>query len=150
VQGVANSSSGGTGVLGTSTGGSGVHGKSASATGLTAGVYGEGTAESGGYGVLGTSAGGVAVGAISLSGVALDVLGRAQFGGSGTATIAAGQKEVSVDNPFITAQSLVLATMQQVEGNVAVLAAVPADGSVTVHLTAAPAAAVQVGWFAIG
>jgi hypothetical protein len=149
VLGVANSSSGGSGVKGTSKAGSGVYGETA-AGGLQAGVYGSNTG--GGIGVLGTSSGSTGTGimAISETGIALNVLGTAQFAASGIVTVPAGISDITVENGLVSPTSLILATLQQVDGAVHVKAAVPASGSLTIYLSAAAAAAAPVAWFAIG
>jgi hypothetical protein len=50
----------------------------------------------------------------------------------------------------VTTSSMVLATLQGAAGDVAVANAVPASGSFTINLTAAPTTAVKVAWFVIG
>lgn len=178
LSGTDSSSGSGYGVEGISTNGVGVSGSSANGYGVTGftsatdkagvsgspigpggtGVLGEtnnGTAVKGqdggsGTGVLGTSDSGPGVAAQSTTGVALQVTGKVTFSGSGLATVAAKKKSVTVTLAGVTTSSMILATLQQAAGAVAVASAVPGSGSFTVNLTAAPAAKVKVAYFVIG
>ena len=85
----------------------------------------------------------------SSSGTALSVQGVVSFSRSGVATVPAGKLTLQVDVDGLTTSSLVLATLQQLEKGVRLAAAVPAPGSFTVHLTAAPTTPLNVAWFVI-
>ena len=85
----------------------------------------------------------------NISGAALSVQGMVSFSRSGVATVPAGKVMYNVVVDGLTASSLVLATVQQLEKGVHLAAAVPASGSFTVHLTAAPTTPLDVAWFVI-
>jgi hypothetical protein len=127
----------------------GVHGKSLTVVGD--GVFGESTGQ--GVGVRGTSITGVGVHASvdDEAGIALQVQGRATFSRSGRAVIPAHTTTVTVPGVTLTAQSLVLATVQQVAGGAAVRAAVPdvTGGSIQILLQKAVSVATVVGWFVV-
>jgi hypothetical protein len=78
------------------------------------------------------------------------VTGKVTFSSSGTATVAAGQTSVTVPGPDFTPSSLVLATLQQVQGTTAVAAAVPNLGAFTITLTSKAKTPLPVAWFVIG
>jgi hypothetical protein len=148
VHGHDQSSGGGYGMSGYSDNGTGVFGLCS--TSGQSGVFGKDTSSGGGHGVYGSSADGVGVLAESSSGTALSVQGTVSFSRSGMATVPAGKATLQVDIDGLTTSSLVLATVQQLEKGVHLAAAVPAPGSFTVHLTAAPTTALNVAWFVIG
>ena len=169
--GGSTNSSGRAGVLGTNTNsghGYGVYGQGAT------GVGGDGTTQAGAIGVSGTTssgvgvfgiagaAGGTAVRALSqVAGtVALDVQGPARFTNAGVATIAGTVAtplaSVKISNVTVTAQSFVLATLQQHSGNLSVVAAVPKpnathpeNSSIIIYLSKAVTKSVSVGWFIV-
>jgi hypothetical protein len=135
----------GSGVEGLSSGANGVYGQSNSR--LAGGVYGENLTGAG-YGVAGRVAGGTGVAVLADdadgSGVALRTNGKLQFlNRSGVATVAPGHTSKTVRMLGVTANSMVVATVQQT-GGFAVQAAVPAAGSVTVYLNKAPARSTTV------
>jgi hypothetical protein len=80
---------------------------------------------------------------------ALEVHGRAAFGASGVATVAAGKSSVVVATGLVTPESYALATLQQSRKGVYVAAAVPnpAAHKVTVYLNRNVSAATKVAWF---
>ncbi|MEO7117862.1 MAG: hypothetical protein ABIZ34_02695 [Candidatus Limnocylindrales bacterium] len=127
--GVAGESAAGTGVLGIS------HGSGA------AGVSGDATA-SNGIGILARASG---------SGTALSVIGTAKFSRSGTLTIPAGAKSVTVSGVALGSASLILATLQAYRAGVAVAAVVPhvASGSFTIYLTKVVTSRTKVAWFVV-
>jgi hypothetical protein len=124
VFGVDTSSGGGAGVFGTSTNGTGVQG-STSGTGQS-GVVGLDASSGGGTGVRGTSTHGTGVQAASSAGTALAVTGKVTFSRSGTATVAAGKTSVTVTLAGVTKSSMILATIQQTAGRIAVSSDDPA------------------------
>jgi hypothetical protein len=97
-----------------------------------------------GVGVLAENSGG---------GNALQVNGPALFSRSGHVVIPSGEDSAVVAAPALTAQSLVLALMQNKTGKVQVASAVPdaAAGTFTVHLSKAPVAPdnATVAWFVV-
>ncbi len=151
--GIYASSATGTGVFGDTEaeGQNGVYGHAINSTG--SGVYGQndGTGYGvagrtmntiGGTGVLGDaprSPNGVGVEAVSATGTALKVKGKAQFSRSGVATVpgtsTAPRIAVRVTLP-ITAKSMMTATLQKYVAGVFVVAAVPyvAGGYFTIYL----------------
>ena len=173
---MAGNSTNGIGVYGTTSGNApqaGVYGDDGSPDGaygvygfshVGVAVYGEGT--SGAYGVygnstisigvLGNSESGTGVSATSSEGYALQVSGTAQFKGtvqfssSGVATVAGGDKTVTVTLAGITTSSIVLATIQKPQAGTAIEAAKPTTGSFTITLTKTAIADIPVGWFVIG
>jgi hypothetical protein len=64
--------------------------------------------------------------------------------------VAASKKSVSLTSAGVTSSSMILATPQTAAGAIAVANAVPASGSFTINLTAAPTSSVKVAWFVIG
>jgi hypothetical protein len=180
--GVNGQSTGGTAVAGKSFAGPGVTGFSANNFGVIgssdilsgvkgtttnqgqAGVLGldqcvapqEGVGVSGlstiGTGVLGNSPNGIGVAAESSSGTALLVDGVAKFSRSGVATVASGQRAVTVGLAGVTPNSLVLATLQNNQSSVLgpqvwILAATPGAGSFTIVLSGpARPVALRVAW----
>jgi hypothetical protein len=126
----------------------GVHGRTLTVVGT--GVYGESTDV--GVGVKGTSATGVGVHASAGSaGIALQVQGRATFSRSGRAVVRERSTEVTVPGVDLTADSLVLATVQQAAGGAAVRAAVPDAGSASIRILLHKAVSMDtvVGWFVV-
>ena len=111
------------------------------------GIYGRST---NGIGAYGHSKTGTGVYAGSTSGHALKVVGKVAFSTSGLLTVAAGTTSVTVTLAGVTTTSIDLATLQGDAGAIAVANAIPATGSFTINLTAAPSSAVQVAWFVIG
>jgi hypothetical protein len=175
--GVSGSSTNGAGVSGTTSGNnqagvSGIDGSPDGAFGVHGfsrvgvAVFGKGT--SGAYGVqgestisigvYGSSPTGTGVYASSPDGYALQVAGTAQFTGtvlfsrSGEATVAAGKSSVVVSGVALSTSSIVLATLQGYLAGLGV-AGVAKDASaskMTIHLTKATTAALNVAWFVIG
>ena len=134
--GIFGSNSGsGSGVEGFSANGNGIRGNSNTST--ASGVYGENL--SGGYGVAGRSNNaGVAVLADNTGGVALRTTGKLEFQNrSGVTTVASGSKSKVVSLSGVTANSMVIATVQRT-GGFFVQAAVPAAGSFSIYLNKAP------------
>jgi hypothetical protein len=124
------------------------------------GIGVEGVASSLGTGVNGTAnlAGGVGVVAANTAGgTAFQANGTARFSGatvfsrSGVLTVRAGSSEVTMKGIALTAASLVLATLQQHQAGVHVLAAVPyvTGSSFTVFLSTAVPANTKVAWFVV-
>jgi hypothetical protein len=134
VDGEDTSSGGGTGVSGNSTNGTGVFGTSTNGTGMQgstsgtgqSGVVGLDASSGGGTGVRGTSTHGTGVQAASSAGTALAVTGKVTFSRSGTATVAAGKTSVTVTLAGVTKSSMILATIQQTAGRIAVSSDDPA------------------------
>ena len=118
-----------------------------STAGIGAGVLGKATA--GGAGVIGSSVSGTGVRAITVSGLALDVEGKAHFRRSGIATVQKGHTEVTVNLAGVTAHSLVLATLRNHVGSVVLSAAIPSAGSFKIHLSGAPSSSVKVSWLVL-
>jgi hypothetical protein len=118
------------------------------------GVYGEGDTGTYGngvtYGVYGESNSGTGVYAKSTSGDALEVVGKVSFSRSGLAAVAANKTSVGVTLAGVTTSSMILATLQNDVGAIAVASAVPHSGSFRINLTAAPSSSVKVPWFVIG
>jgi hypothetical protein len=109
------------------------------------GVYAQGTSE----GVHGFSGSGIGVAALSNSGTALSVSGKAKFSRSGITTIAAGASSKTISLGGVTTSSMVLATAQQARA-VHVKAAVPGTGSFTIRLTGnAPTGGLKVAYFVL-
>ena len=115
------------------------------------GVYAQGTNE----GVHGFSGSGIGVAALSNSGTALSVSGKAQFSRSGRATItgtaATPKTSIQVNNVALTSKSLVLVTPQKSVAGVWVLAAVPnvASSRFTIFLNKAVTTSYPVAWMVI-
>ena len=169
-----DNSGGGPGVLGDATGagGAGLYGLATVSSGT--GVYGEGNengvhaqggtfgvfAEGSDYGVYASapnhgvygqakSSTGVGVEAVSSSGTALKVTGKAKFSRSGITTIAAGTSSKTISLAGVTTASMVLATAQQ-NATVYVKAVVPAGGSFSIRLTGnAPTGGLKVAYFVL-
>jgi hypothetical protein len=83
----------------------------------------------------------------------LFVTGRAIFPtAQGLLTIAKGSRSVSADKPALTADTLVLATLQQNRAGIYIQAAVadPATGQITIYLNKAVPAATKVAYFVLG
>lgn len=159
VRGVTQSAStSGNGVWGLNAGaGNGVFGQASNSD--ASGVYGQNGGSgygvagraSQGVGVLGDSSNGVGVWANSNSALALRVTGTASFSRSGLAIVKAGTTDAVVPGVDLNGFSLVLATLQDVNGNVALKAAVPipAYKAILLRLTAAPTVNVRVAWFVL-
>jgi hypothetical protein len=87
--------------------------------------------------------------------VALKARGVVEFSRSGIATVAgtvaAPKASVVVTGVTLSANSFVLATLQQVSGSVAIKAAVPniTGSSFTIYLTQAVKTSIKIGWFII-
>jgi hypothetical protein len=147
--GVQGTSDFGTGVLGLTEGDgqSAVLGQDQSPGG---GIGVQGFSNSGGTGVQGTCHFGTGVQATSTAGTALAVAGKVTFSSSGKVTVPANQNSMTVHQPGVSPTSLVLATLQQVQGSAAVAAAVPGTNSFTITLTSAANGPLQVAWFVIG
>ena len=151
VHGVTDNPSG-AGVVGENANGTAVAGISGTSDGV-GGTSGSGT------GVHGVSSTGIAVLAECPSGTgvqatgatALSVQGPAVFSRSGTLAIAAGRTSAIQAGVALTADSLVLATVQNDVPGVVVSSAVPnvTAGSFTVHLARAVGHIVTVGWFVV-
>ena len=134
----------GNGVLGENFSGGGAGVAGASGTGVA--VLGD---SPNGTGVSGESANGTGVSATGQT--ALRVAGPAVFDRSGRLTISAGKASATQTGIFLTAASLVLATVQQNLSGVYVRAAVPnvAGDSFTVYLSKAPSVSAKVAWFVV-
>lgn len=148
--GVLGTSQNGVGVNGTSNAGHGVYGQT-SGDGFSA-VYADDQSTGGGYGVSAYSDTGVALlaNAGTTSATALQVAGRSVFSTAGVATVASGKKSVTVPVDTAAASSAVIATLQQLQGDLHVLAATAHAGSITITLSAAASAARKVAYFVIG
>jgi hypothetical protein len=138
---------GDTGVKGYGEDGNGVFGQTSVNT--TSGVYGQNDGT--GYGVAGRADDGTGVLADSANGTALQVSGKAVFSRSGKATVKAGNSQVVVKNVALTPDSLVLATLQQVEAGIYVAGVVlsVANSKFTISLSQAPTGALKVAWFIV-
>jgi hypothetical protein len=118
------------------------------------GVEGNGV-DQGSIGVFGMSTGergiGVYATANAAGSAALQVNGRSVFSNSGQIVVPAGATSGSVSGLTLSAAASALATLQQDLPGVSVRAAVPdpAAGTVTVHLSAAPAVDATVGWMVV-
>jgi len=121
--------------------GIGVEGDASADGGI--GVFGAATGSRGGIGVYAT--------APSPGSAALQVNGRAVFSSSGRLMVPAGATSATQAGLSLSQASLVLALLQEDLPGVAVRAAVPdpAAGTVTVHLTQAPAADTAVAWMVV-
>jgi hypothetical protein len=164
VNGVTSATDG-AGVQGTTYGeGNGVAGIDSSGSDLSCGVSGTSTI---GYGVSGSCPNGVAIYGESTNGYAVQASapsgtagllvqgtsifqGMTQFSNCGVATVAKSDKSVTVTLAGVTVDSIVLATLQELQAGIAVAAAVPGTGSFTITLTSDVPAAANVGWFVIG
>ncbi len=142
------SGDGGTGVYGHNIGTTGI-GVWGQTDGVGSAVYGQ--ARTNGVGINGDSDTGIGVRAKSASGKALEVLGKATFSRSGTATVAAGKSSAVVSGVDLSAKSLVLVTPQKNIAGVYVQAAVPnvTAKTVTVYLNKAVATSYPVAWMII-
>jgi hypothetical protein len=114
------------------------------------GVYAQGTSE----GVHGFSGSGTGVAALSNSGTALSVSGKAKFSRSGESAIAAGRASKGVPMSGLTAATLVTATIQgdRIRGvYVAAVQVKPKLNRFTIHLTKSVPAGKRatVGWFVV-
>ncbi len=136
-----------TGVEGHGNNGNGVFGQTS--VNATSGVYGQNDGT--GYGVAGRSDNGTGVLADSSNGTALQVTGKAVFSRSGKATVKAGNTTKVVQNVALTSASLVLATLQQLEAGVYVVAVVQsvANSKFTIVLNQAPTGNLKVAWFVV-
>jgi hypothetical protein len=106
-----------------------------------------------GKGVFALTYDGVAVNAATAvdAGTALQVDGRAAFKWSGRLTIPAGSKAATQLDVPLTANSMILATLQQRRGGVSIEAAVPdpAGRRFTIHLNKRVSEDTTVGWFVL-
>jgi len=161
--GVTGNSPSGFGVFGQSTSGTGVFGQSTNATGVIGGsnsgtgVRGISTSGFGvigistsGTGVYGISTSGTGVAASSTSGRALDVAGKAHFNRSGTATVTAGHKSVTVTVPGgLTGTPLCFANLRSYRSGIGVAAVrsnYPSAGKIRIYLTRVVSSATSVAW----
>lgn len=147
--GILGISQHGTGITGlTSTvGQSGVAGIDQATTSGAHGVFGQSPH---GDGVYATSPHGTALRGQSAHGLALHVQGKAKFSNSGVATVAGGNTSVTVNVPGVTASDIVLATIQQPQGTMAVAGAHASAGSLTITLTGSAESSVRIGWMVLG
>jgi len=119
------------------------------------GKYGVYAVSDHGLGVYGQTYDGVAVAARTAvpQGTALEVEGTARFSRSGVAVVPGGRKEVRVTGVLLTAESVVMATMQQYRAGsgVSLQAAIPepAANAFRLRLTAAAPDDTRVGWFIV-
>jgi len=111
------------------------------------GILGQATGH--GKGVIGKSLDGIGVLANSTTGIALDVVGKVRFSRSGTTTVPAGHAHATVTLAGVSPSSLVLATLQNLVGDVVIAAVVPAVDEFKISLTNAPTTAAKVAWFVI-
>jgi len=136
------------GVWGNNTGGGyGVSGSTNGAAVVVAGVWGSNGGA--GAGVRGSSATGAGVRAESVSGHALEVVGKAHFSRSGKVTIAAGKKSIKVTLAGVTSSSMVFANLAKNVSGRSVAAVVPASGSFTIYGNANLVASAAVAWFVL-
>jgi hypothetical protein len=145
------------GVQGDSTGGgNGVYGHANNNS--ASGVYGQndgagyGVAGRGGVGVFGDSGTGIGVQAHSFSGTALEVDGTSVFSRSGLVGISAGSKSATVTGVPLSAQSLVLATVQNNAGVWVKFAAPNIAGSqftITLNKAVPVGKTALVAWFIV-
>ena len=152
------------GVLGLATTTDGVHGETEGD--LASGVSGQDNSLGGGYGVYGASAWhrcrghhwvsgrfGVEATNTSSTGAALSVSGIAKFSRSGLALIVAGKSSATVTGVSVSAESLVLATLQNSLPGVYVEAVVPnvSGSSFKIVLSEAVPAGMKahIGWFIV-
>jgi hypothetical protein len=114
------------------------------------GVVGQTSTGNGVRGVV-TDAAGVAVLAENPFGTALKAAGRTVFSRSGVLSVPAGSSHVTKSGIALTAESLILATLQQNRPGVYVQAAVPdiSRNSFTIHLTKAVTGRTRVAWFVV-
>jgi len=160
---LGNSASGGKGVYGIANTGTGVYGVSSSSIGVQgvsksgyavrgngetgAGVYGNATS---GAGVIGDATTGTGVAASSSSGTALAVAGKAHFSRSGTATVTAGHKSVTVTVPGgLTGTPLCFANLRSYRSGIGVAAVrsnYPSAGKIRIYLTRVVSSATSVAW----
>jgi hypothetical protein len=162
---------GGTGGFFTSSGDDGVFGQGATrgvhgfvSTSGGTGVFGHasdgvGVAGTGGStGVSGVAAAGAAIGvraANAHGGDALSVEGSCRFSRAGVAKVTGTSAHprqsvvVTVPGAALNAHSLILATVQQTAGGAAVLSAVPAGATFTIHLDREVKTTVKVAWFIV-
>jgi hypothetical protein len=116
---------------------------------LGTGVHGKSPA---GWGVKGETATGVAVLATETSGdgTALQVEGKAVFSRSGSVTVPVNSQVGSVTGVALTADSLVMALVQQASANYVISVAKDVGaGSFKVYLKSKAAVAITVGWFLV-
>ena len=134
--------------------GSGVYGQN---DGIGYGVAGRITTSSGAgvWGDAPNASGGVGVAASSAHGTALQVTGKAAFNRSriatilGTTTTPKNSVVVTVPGGPLTANSIVLATIQGNIAGVSVQGVVKGTTSFTIFLTKTVTTSVRVGWFII-
>jgi hypothetical protein len=118
------------------------------------GVFGYSAIDSESVGVRGESPAGTGVKAVSSSGNALRVAGKARFNRSGRSSVKKGQRSVDVTVPGgISSNTVVHATIQRYRSGVAVAGVrlnYPAPGKVRIYLTkvASSTSSTAVGWIA--
>jgi hypothetical protein len=109
-----------------------------------------------GIGVSGTAKTGIGVKAVSPSGIALDVVGKARFSRSGRATVASGRSYVDVDlraNGGLAGSPLLFATLQSYRTGVFVAATrknYPSTGKFRIYLNKTVTASTYVAWLVVG
>lgn len=118
-------------------------------SGLSSSGVGVGGISSSGPGVSGFSSAGIGVLAASPHGNALAVHGRAHFSRSGSAQVPKGAKTQTVTVSGMSADSLVLVTLQSAHSGVSVLGAVPEDGTFAVHLNKKAPRETRFAWFVL-
>jgi len=98
-----------------------------------------------GYGVIGVYGRAPS----DLGHLGLTVAGRVMFDRSGVLTIAKNKSSVSTSVPALSADSMVLATLQTNRAGVYIQAAVasPASGKITIHLNKKVTGSTRVAWF---
>lgn len=137
----------GTGVLGWAGGGEVPGGRAAT------GVFGYAAIDASAVGVRGESPAGTGVQAVSTTGNALRVSGKARFNRSGRASVAKGRTYVDVTVPGgLASNSIVSATIQMYRAGVAVAGVrlnYPATGKIRIYLTkvASTTSSTPVAWF---
>ena len=133
VDGVRGHAASGRGVAGDADTGTGVQGKTIS-----------------GIGLEGQSFTGTGVRAQSSTGTALDVAGKAHFSRSGTATVTAGHKSVTVTVPGgLTGTPLCFANLRSYRSGIGVAAVrsnYPSAGKIRIYLTRTVSSATSVAW----
>lgn len=147
-QGVYGQTNHGIGVFGIGLGGgNGVVGQS-NTSGFS-GVVGNDAAKSGGTAVFAHSPHGTAVAAISGSGTALHVEGKAKFSNSGIVNVPGGSKIATVKVDGITPSSKVFVTIQLPQPGISIEGAQAANGSFTLSLSKNAPVTLPVAWFVI-
>lgn len=162
-RGVSGEARAGTGVRGTSNlHGCGVYGRSGideldkyPAQPANTGVFGYSAIDTTAVGVRGESPAGSGVEAVSATGNALRVTGKARFSRAGKASVAAGKAYVDVTVPGgLASTSIVNATIQRYRSGVGVAGVrlnYPSAGKIRIHLTkvASASSSTPVAWFVV-